>query len=304
MILKAVSAPFARRRPDRLRNLRSGFADLAGRPRGGDFPWRRAGAVAPVGAPLGRRRHIGAFPDLCRSGWPVSPDIQHYFHDGVRHARSGAGREPPAASASRRGDRNFAAGGRPLRSRLSYSANEVSALRWVHATLVETALLTHDLVLPALTNSEREQYWAEAKLYAALFGLRQADLPSDWTSFTAYTEAMARSDSLAVSPAARNIAEQIFSGSRDRIARAEMVSGADGPFVAGAVGPENSDLSSANANSAARTGAGVDPARLSPASHAPARSGPLSGGAGALARRSSSRTWPCAGSTGFGSAGR
>jgi uncharacterized protein (DUF2236 family) len=95
----------------------------------------------------------------------------------------------------------------------SYSANEVAALRWVHATLVETALLTHDLVLPALTGSEREQYWAEAKLYAALFGVRPADLPADWTSFTAYMEAMSRSDSLAVSPAARAIAEQIFSGS-------------------------------------------------------------------------------------------
>ena len=71
---------------------------------------------------------------------------------------------------------------------------------------------THDLVLPALTNSEREQYWAEAKLYAALFGVRPADLPADWTSFAAYTEAMAQSDSLAVSPAARDIAEQIFSG--------------------------------------------------------------------------------------------
>ncbi|XSC48198.1 oxygenase MpaB family protein [Bradyrhizobium sp. RDT10] len=94
----------------------------------------------------------------------------------------------------------------------AYSANEVSALRWVHATLVETALQTHDLVLPALTNSEREQYWAEAKLYAALFGIRPADLPADWTSFAAYTEAMTQSDSLAVSPAARDIAEQIFSG--------------------------------------------------------------------------------------------
>src|SRR5260370_19690563 len=68
-----------------------------------------------------------------------------------------------------------------------YSANEVSALRWVHATLVETALLAHDLVLPALTNGEREQYWGEARLFAALFGIRQAGLPSDWTSFTAYT---------------------------------------------------------------------------------------------------------------------
>jgi uncharacterized protein (DUF2236 family) len=93
-----------------------------------------------------------------------------------------------------------------------YCANEVSALRWVHATLVETASLTHDLVLPALTDSEREKYWAEARMFAALFGVRRADLPPNWTSFTAYNEAMLQSDTLTVTPAARNIAEQIFFG--------------------------------------------------------------------------------------------
>jgi uncharacterized protein (DUF2236 family) len=91
-----------------------------------------------------------------------------------------------------------------------YRANEVKALVWVHATLVETALLTHDLVLPALTNSEREKYWAEAKLFAALFGVGQSDLPSDWASFAAYNEAMSGADVLTVTPAARQIAEQIF----------------------------------------------------------------------------------------------
>lgn len=98
-----------------------------------------------------------------------------------------------------------------------YRANEVSALRWVHATLAETAVLTHDLVLPALTDSEREKYWVEARLFAALFGIRAADLPSSWTSFTAYNEGMLRSDMLTVSPAARNIAEQIFSGRATRL---------------------------------------------------------------------------------------
>jgi Uncharacterized protein conserved in bacteria len=84
---------------------------------------------------------------------------------------------------------------------------------------LETALLTHDLVLPALTDSERETYWVEARLFAALFGVRQADLPSNWTSFIAYNEAMLRSDILTVSPAARKIAEQIFSGARQNCAR-------------------------------------------------------------------------------------
>src|SRR5260370_19140930 len=71
-----------------------------------------------------------------------------------------------------------------------YRANEVSALRWVHATLVDTALLTHDLVLPALTNSEREEYCAEARLFPALFRLRQTPRPSNSLSFTAYDESI------------------------------------------------------------------------------------------------------------------
>jgi len=100
----------------------------------------------------------------------------------------------------------------PFAAGSHYRANEVSALRWVHATLVETALLAHDLALPALTDSEREKYLVEARLFAALCGVRQAELPSNWTSFIAYNEAMLRSDTLTVSPAAREIAAQIFSG--------------------------------------------------------------------------------------------
>jgi uncharacterized protein (DUF2236 family) len=98
-----------------------------------------------------------------------------------------------------------------------YRANEISALRWVHATLVESAVLTHDLVLPALTDSDREKYWDEARLFAALFGIRSADLPLNWAAFVAYNEAMSRSDILTVSPAARKIAEQILSGGATKL---------------------------------------------------------------------------------------
>jgi uncharacterized protein (DUF2236 family) len=93
-----------------------------------------------------------------------------------------------------------------------YRANEVPALRWVHATLAETALTAYQLVLPALTVEERERYWAESRLFGALFGLAPADLPADWASFAAYNEAMIRSDALSVSSAARDIAWQIFCG--------------------------------------------------------------------------------------------
>jgi uncharacterized protein (DUF2236 family) len=101
----------------------------------------------------------------------------------------------------------FAAGSR-------YCANDIPSLRWVHATLVESALMAHDLVLPPLSAVERERYWTENRLFGALFGLTADDLPADWSGFTAYTAGMVQSETLTVSPAAREIATQIFGGAR------------------------------------------------------------------------------------------
>lgn len=101
----------------------------------------------------------------------------------------------------------FAAGSR-------YCANDIPSLRWVHATLVETALMAHDLVLAPLSAEERERYWVESRMYGALFGLTADDLPADWTGFAAYTAEMTQSETLTVSMAAREIATQIFTGAR------------------------------------------------------------------------------------------
>ncbi|MCA6115957.1 DUF2236 domain-containing protein [Bradyrhizobium sp. WSM 1738] len=102
----------------------------------------------------------------------------------------------------------------PFASGSSYSANDIAALRWVHATLVETAAMVHDLVLPPLSIEEREQYWAESRRFAALFGLKPSDLPEDWSSFAGYNATMAQSDTLTVSAAAREVAGQILTGAR------------------------------------------------------------------------------------------
>lgn len=101
----------------------------------------------------------------------------------------------------------FAAGSR-------YCANDIPSLRWVHATLVETALMAHDLVLPQLSAEERERYWTESRTFGALFGLTADDLPADWAGFASYTAAMVQSETLTVSSAAREIAAQIFGGAR------------------------------------------------------------------------------------------
>jgi uncharacterized protein (DUF2236 family) len=93
-----------------------------------------------------------------------------------------------------------------------YDANDVAALRWVHATLIETALVAYELICQPLPAEERDRYWAEAKLFAAFFGIPQDILPDIWADFVDGNEQMWRSDILTVSDEARAIAGAILSG--------------------------------------------------------------------------------------------
>lgn len=94
----------------------------------------------------------------------------------------------------------------------AYRANEASALMWVHATLVETALMARNLVLSALSPEERERYYQECRLLGSMFGLSEEDQPRDWHGFTTYCRSMWSSDILTVTPEARFIAEQVLRG--------------------------------------------------------------------------------------------
>jgi len=92
-----------------------------------------------------------------------------------------------------------------------YEANNVAALRWVFATLVESAVLAYECV-GHLSDTEREQYYQESKLTAALFGIPAVALPRNWAAFTEYTREMVVSDTLGVSETARSMARKILSG--------------------------------------------------------------------------------------------
>jgi uncharacterized protein (DUF2236 family) len=96
----------------------------------------------------------------------------------------------------------------------SYEANEIAALRWVYATLVDSALVAYELVLPPLTKEEREQYYEESKTMAALFSISRACLPLHWQDFKSYFESICDSDLLAVSSGARDMAHQLQRGAR------------------------------------------------------------------------------------------
>jgi uncharacterized protein (DUF2236 family) len=109
-----------------------------------------------------------------------------------------------------RGELPGAVGGSPRGEH--YEANEVNALRWVFATLVESAILAYEFVLPPLTTLEREQYYAESKRTAALFGIGPEALPADWPAFKRYAADMMDSPLLGVDDNARRLGRSVMSG--------------------------------------------------------------------------------------------
>ena len=93
-----------------------------------------------------------------------------------------------------------------------YEANYVPALRWVFATLVESAVLAYKVVLPELSEEECAQYYTESKTLAALFGIPRAALPGDWGGLRAYVAAMCDSQELGVDVRARSMAQAVMRG--------------------------------------------------------------------------------------------
>ncbi|HEY1810119.1 MAG TPA: oxygenase MpaB family protein [Acidobacteriaceae bacterium] len=92
-----------------------------------------------------------------------------------------------------------------------YEANEVAALRWVYATLVESAVVAYSTVHPFSTE-EQARYYHESKTMAGLFGLPTAELPEDWPAFRQYVAQMCRSQELGVGAPARAMAHAILQG--------------------------------------------------------------------------------------------
>ncbi len=93
-----------------------------------------------------------------------------------------------------------------------YEANEIAALRWVFATLVDSAVLAYEFALSPLRAEERELYYKESQRMAALCGIPAVALPPDWSSFTQYMQAMLASPVLAVDGSASALGQSVLSG--------------------------------------------------------------------------------------------
>ena len=87
-----------------------------------------------------------------------------------------------------------------------YHANDAGALRWVHATLVDTTLEIRRLIDGAPPPHVLDRYVFEMNRFALLFGIPRTLLPADHAAHVKYMTEMLASDRIAVAPCAREMA--------------------------------------------------------------------------------------------------
>ena len=88
-----------------------------------------------------------------------------------------------------------------------YDAMDPDLLLWVHACLVDSALLFERLTVGRLTREEREQFHREQMAAAELLGLPPGRIPPTTAALRSYIEDVVSGNTLVVTDAARRVAE-------------------------------------------------------------------------------------------------
>jgi uncharacterized protein (DUF2236 family) len=92
-----------------------------------------------------------------------------------------------------------------------YSAHNPELLGWVHATLLDSFLLTYELYVGSLTLEEKDRYCAEASAIEPLLGIPPGRVPASLEGLQHYMAEMLASGEIRVTDTARTLAREIVS---------------------------------------------------------------------------------------------
>ena len=98
----------------------------------------------------------------------------------------------------------------PLPAGTPYDALDTELLLWVHATLIDSAMVGYDLFVNPLTEAEKLCYYDETKKLAHLFEIPESLIPSSLADFKSYMERILAGNSIAVGANARSLAKDIL----------------------------------------------------------------------------------------------
>jgi uncharacterized protein (DUF2236 family) len=91
-----------------------------------------------------------------------------------------------------------------------YSALDPDLLLWVHATLMDSALLTYETFVQPLLPRDREDFYQEFKLLGELLGIPKDRFPITLRDFDAYMDTMIRSGAVQVDERAKDLARLVL----------------------------------------------------------------------------------------------
>jgi uncharacterized protein (DUF2236 family) len=100
--------------------------------------------------------------------------------------------------------------GEPLHAKNHYDAFDQELLLWVHATLIDSAMIAYDHFVRSLQPVEKVGYYDDSKRLAGLFGIEEKLIPPSLTEFDQYMERVLTKGVLAVGPMARNLSQDIL----------------------------------------------------------------------------------------------
>jgi len=86
-----------------------------------------------------------------------------------------------------------------------YRALDPNLLLWVHATLVDSALVTYQAFVGRLTAAQREAFYQESKLAGELLGIPRDRFPGSLSDFDEYVDGMIESGEVHVTPRAKEL---------------------------------------------------------------------------------------------------
>lgn len=91
-----------------------------------------------------------------------------------------------------------------------YTAQDPDLLLWVHATLVDSALVTYERFVGLLSEQDKRQYYAETRRLAVLLGVPPSKVPSSLERFDDYMREMVACGVVSVGATARELADEIL----------------------------------------------------------------------------------------------
>jgi uncharacterized protein (DUF2236 family) len=92
-----------------------------------------------------------------------------------------------------------------------YSAEDPALVVWVHATLIESVILTYEHLVAPLSAEERDAYCEEAFPIAVALAARAQDVPRRWDDLRSFMERMHASGALAVGSHGRELSRAVLS---------------------------------------------------------------------------------------------